>query len=1059
MGESPDKNNLIDEMLTAINASMNYLQKQGGSFYFVKNGVFQGEIQGNHLYEFDTNYLDDLPDDTDIDLKIENNSYEGKIYSTDALENKIQVSLTQYIGHDVPEAKIIVTNGYLLKLLIDRLTEVKEGKINLTNLCTKVIFPQTANIDYKDVIVSRNKFDEYKEDAARHALGSEVSYIWGPPGTGKTTLLAKIIQQLSVENKSILLLSHTNVATDKVLKSYIIETNFDFASPDNIGAIIRLGAHPSEEIKEHIEYLGLKNVIAKKQIPIQKEINNLNTKIQDLKNNEQNINSQLKLHDEIDKKSEQYEIAKQKVGEYEDLYKKLTVDHKTTHTELEQLDQRISHFQQSNFISKFFSGTSLEKLVDNKTKLIQSRESIEYKQQKVVKETTTINSQIALLKSYLETSKRPHVSVSELRNELGNIKSEIKNCQDEVNVFRKKLEEIELTVIAEAKMIVSTLSNAYVSKALMSRSYDCVIVDEVSMAPIPALFFAAGLAKTKVVLVGDFCQLPPIAQYGVADNDDRSDQEKQIEKQLVDKWLLQDIFKHSGTEAVVRSGDNATWLKQLKRQYRMHPDIADVVNEITYSQFGNDYKLESGENTYNKGKNLIESDPIPGARIAVINTELSNTREFRTKSGSYYNLYSAILCTSIASRAINSGYKKVGIITPFRPQANLLQKMVKDKNLQGNVSADTVHRFQGEERDLIIFDLVSSFPTILTDDGGVGGNDEKLINVALSRAESKCLLVCDVPKVEKKHSSSSAILKIVKWCKEHNLPIVDSQSVLAEDIFNTEQEWLARTQGINNLNDIFKESKASDEKDFYKHFCKDILTAKKEIIIDSPFITKDRSDYLLPFLDFALRKGVKIYVLTRLAEDQDGLMKTHSQEVIRSFEDRGIVVLPFKGLPHRKLAIIDREVLWAGSLNILSQKNSQEIMFRTEGATTCNQLLSFLRIDKNIGNIDEDCKLIHCEFCNKPGAWYWSDVGRFGLWTFCLVGGHKRGKPPKTKEEVKQKKDDVRAKRRQKKTYTSNGKPLCPDHNKEMILKKGRYGEFWGCTEYPKCKITEKYKG
>lgn len=111
MGEAPNKNQLIDEMLTAIKASMNYLQKQGGSFYFLKEGSFQGEVQGNNLYEFATDYLDDIPEDTDIELKVDGKTYEGKIYVTDPVERRVQVSLNVFIAKDIPEAKLIVTNA------------------------------------------------------------------------------------------------------------------------------------------------------------------------------------------------------------------------------------------------------------------------------------------------------------------------------------------------------------------------------------------------------------------------------------------------------------------------------------------------------------------------------------------------------------------------------------------------------------------------------------------------------------------------------------------------------------------------------------------------------------------------------------------------------------------------------------------------------------------------------------------------------------------------------------------------------------------------------------
>ena len=48
---------------------------------------------------------------------------------------------------------------------------------------------------------------------------------------------------------------------------------------------------------------------------------------------------------------------------------------------------------------------------------------------------------------------------------------------------------------------------------------------------------------------------------------------------------------------------------------------------------------------------------------------------------------------------------------------------------------------------------------------------------------------------------------------------------------------------------------------------------------------------------------------------------------------------------HRKLAVIDRAILWEGSLNILSQSNSKEIMRRTKSAFLANQVINFTKMN------------------------------------------------------------------------------------------------------------------
>ena len=69
---------------------------------------------------------------------------------------------------------------------------------------------------------------------------------------------------------------------------------------------------------------------------------------------------------------------------------------------------------------------------------------------------------------------------------------------------------IEEAVIAGAQIVATTLTRAYLRDSIQNRRFDTVILDEASMAPIPALWVAAAVADANVVVVGDFRQLPPI---------------------------------------------------------------------------------------------------------------------------------------------------------------------------------------------------------------------------------------------------------------------------------------------------------------------------------------------------------------------------------------------------------------------------------------------------------------------------------------------------------------------------------------------------------------------
>ena len=55
--------------------------------------------------------------------------------------------------------------------------------------------------------------------AAKSAIGRNITYIWGPPGTGKTKAIGKIIEELYRSGRTALIVSHTNTAVDQAILS------------------------------------------------------------------------------------------------------------------------------------------------------------------------------------------------------------------------------------------------------------------------------------------------------------------------------------------------------------------------------------------------------------------------------------------------------------------------------------------------------------------------------------------------------------------------------------------------------------------------------------------------------------------------------------------------------------------------------------------------------------------------------------------------------------------------------------------------------------------------
>lgn len=139
-------------------------------------------------------------------------------------------------------------------------------------------------------------------------------------------------------------------------------------------------------------------------------------------------------------------------------------------------------------------------------------------------------------------------------------------------------------------------------------------------------------------------------------------------------------------------------------------------------------------------------------------------------------------------------------------------------------------------------------------------------------------------------------------------------------------------------------SRLYTETTFYKAFIKDMEHCRNELIIESAFTTSKRVNMLLPTIKRLKKKGVRIVVNTRNPEEGDNCMRADSRKAIALLQYEGAQVI-FTKNHHRKMAVLDRDILWEGSLNILSQNQSKEMMRRTESPKLAQDIIRFTKID------------------------------------------------------------------------------------------------------------------
>lgn len=311
----------------------------------------------------------------------------------------------------------------------------------------------------------------------------------------------------------------------------------------------------------------------------------------------------------------------------------------------------------------------------------------------------------------------------------------------------EKTRQKEIQFLKEAKIVGTTLAKAASDPAIFEKEYDLVIVDEVSQAYIPQLGFAASLAK-RIIVCGDFKQLPPIA---VGRNP------------LISEWLREDIFHKAGVTQSINEGLLHPQLLLLKEQRRMHPDISSFTNKHIYHSLVYDHP-----SVLKSRQEIIQRSPFPNQASILLDVSYTGENCMKERSSnSRINPWQLLISFQLLYESFQGGARSIGYVTPYRAQSALMEYLLddifKEEIMEADIISATVHRFQGSERDVMIFDTVDSYPQERPGMLLIGNDSERLINVAITRTKGKFIQVNDASYTRSKISTGKTIRQLVEY--------------------------------------------------------------------------------------------------------------------------------------------------------------------------------------------------------------------------------------------------------------------------------------------------------
>ena len=551
-----------------------------------------------------------------------------------------------------------------------------------------------------------------------------------------------------------------------------------------------------------------------------------------------------------------------------------------------------------------------------------------------------------------------------LRQEATELREGIRRIDNELASIEEQLQEMGATVVREALVLATTLTRAYLRDEVQHRRFDTVVLDEASMAPIPALWAAAAICQRNLVVVGDPHQLPPIAQAA----DDRNPDSP------ASRWLARDAFEVSGVTA------GAEHLVKLRTQYRMHPAISAAPNALVY---GGELRDGPGTDDDRDLDPWYVRDWGHDAPVLLIDTEKTDAWCTTVDAGgrsSRLNFLSATVAVDLAEMLLREdrppakgGEARILIATPYRPQARLLTMLLRDADLEGEVVAGTVHSFQGSEAPIVIYDLVVDEPHRRAGLFAPRFDDDqrRQFNVGLTRAKHRLYVIGDF-KFLQSHGKKAFIGTLLQ--KLRSAPCVDADSVVPLGLAARSAAAHLRAYGPEGAPD----RAVVTQRDFDPLFLADLDRARERIVIYSPFITQNRLEVLAPHLKAAVERGVRVYVVTKSLSDRTTDASTY-RDLMRTLTQWGVIVVPKKAM-HEKLVFVDDDTLWSGSLNPLSFRNTREVMERRRSRKVADDYRRTLQLD--VAFSAYEAGEIACPICGSEMA---LAEGSRGTYRRCVV--------------------------------------------------------------------------
>ena len=578
-----------------------------------------------------------------------------------------------------------------------------------------------------------------QRQAVINALGFQISLIQGPPGTGKTQTILNIIANLLLQNKTVAVVAGNNSATANV---------YEKLEKENIGFLAaKLGKNEFQKEffeQEHIipELISWQ-LSHEEHSKLSTSVNLLGeqiTRLLDVKNQlallKETI-SRLTIEKQYFEKHFAVNPANPEKWSFANKWETpallnflAELEHYSQHEKLTWTVKlrwlykyHIYRFRDLNSLSDTIFKQLVGEYYNRKlAELVREREGLEL--------DLTSHNFDGLLKRHTQES------LCLLKSHLALRYQGMENSKFDPKSYKSKFLSFQ-----ERFPVVLSTTDSIINNKAEDELFDYLIVDEASQVDLLTGFLAMSCAKN-IVAVGDLKQLPHIPSRLLAKEYVAADDRFNIQpgysyqhQSLLSS--LNTLFEHTAPVTL------------LKEHYRCHPRIIDFCNQKFYGG-----QLVIMTEAFDDPFKVLKTLPGNHARKPPSGKGLLNIRELDVINNEVLN-----------GELKQIPYDKIGFVTPYRGQTDKAKSYI----VREGVQIDTVYKYQGREKDIIIFSTAANAPDRFVD-------NPNLLNVAVSRAKERFIMVTSQNSFKQQGSNIGDLIRHIEY-QSQSQSIFESKTV------------------------------------------------------------------------------------------------------------------------------------------------------------------------------------------------------------------------------------------------------------------------------------------